>query len=219
VAQKALSASQAGQQAVQASLHGMNSIRDQIQDTAKRIKRLGESSQQIGEIVDLIGDITEQTNVLALNASIQAASAGEAGRGFTVVAEEVQRLAERSGEATKQVAALVRAIQIDTQDAVSAMARSTQGVVEGAKLADTAGLAITDISKLSQELAEIILDIAKTTRGQADQAQTVAQAITQILSLTQKTTSGTRETSQSTEELSVLAQELKKSVARFKVTA
>jgi twitching motility protein PilJ len=218
VAQKALSASQAGQQAVQASLHGMNSIRDQIQDTAKRIKRLGESSQQIGEIVDLIGDITEQTNVLALNASIQAASAGEAGRGFTVVAEEVQRLAERSGEATKQVAALVRAIQTDTQDAVSAMARSTQGVVEGAKLADTAGLAITDISKLSQELAEIILDIAKTTRGQADQAQTVAQAITQILSLTQKTTSGTRETSQSTEELSVLALELKKSVARFKVT-
>jgi twitching motility protein PilJ len=219
VAQKALTASQAGQQAVQASLHGMNSIRDQIQDTAKRIKRLGESSQQIGEIVDLIGDITEQTNVLALNASIQAASAGEAGRGFTVVAEEVQRLAERSGEATKQVAALVRAIQTDTQDAVSAMARSTQGVVEGAKLADTAGLAITDISKISQELAEIILDIAKTTRGQAGQAQTVAQAITQILSLTQKTTSGTRETSQSTEELSVLAEELKKSVARFKVVA
>lgn len=218
VAQKALNASQAGQQAVQASLQGMNSIRDQIQDTAKRIKRLGESSQQIGEIVDLIGDITEQTNVLALNASIQAASAGEAGRGFTVVAEEVQRLAERSGEATKQVAALVRAIQTDTQDAVSAMARSTQGVVEGAQLADTAGLAITDISKISQELAEIILDIAKTTRGQADQAQTVAQAITQILSLTQKTTLGTRETSQSTEELAALAQELKKSVARFKVT-
>ncbi len=218
VAQKALNASQAGQQAVQASLQGMNSIRDQIQDTAKRIKRLGESSQQIGEIVDLIGDITEQTNVLALNASIQAASAGEAGRGFTVVAEEVQRLAERSGEATKQVAALVRAIQTDTQDAVSAMARSTQGVVEGAKLADTAGLAITDISKMSQELAEIILDIAKTTRGQADQAQTVAHAITQILSLTQKTTLGTRETSQSTEELAALAQELKKSVARFKVT-
>jgi twitching motility protein PilJ len=219
VAQRALTSSQTGQQAVQASLQGMNDIRNQIQDTAKRIKRLGESSQQISEIVDLIGDITEQTNVLALNASIQAASAGEAGRGFTVVAEEVQRLAERSGEATKQIAALVRTIQTDTQDAVSAMERSTQGVVEGAKLADAAGVAITDISTISQELAEIILDIAKTTRGQADQAQTVAQAIKQILSITERTTAGTRETSQSTEELSALAQELKKSVARFKVNA
>jgi twitching motility protein PilJ len=219
VAQRALSASLTGQKAVQASLQGMNGIRDQIQDTAKRIKRLGESSQQISEIVDLIGDITEQTNVLALNAAIQAASAGEAGRGFTVVAEEVQRLAERSGEATKQIAALVRTIQTDTQDAVSAMERSTQGVVEGAKLADAAGVAITDISKVSQELAEIILDIARTTRGQADQAQIVATAIKEILSITERTTAGTRETSQSTEELAKLALELKQSVARFKVTA
>ncbi len=219
VAQRALSASLTGQKAVQASLQGMNGIRDQIQDTAKRIKRLGESSQQISEIVDLIGDITEQTNVLALNAAIQAASAGEAGRGFTVVAEEVQRLAERSGEATKQIAALVRTIQTDTQDAVSAMERSTQGVVEGAKLADAAGVAITDISKVSQELAEIILDIARTTRGQADQAQIVATAIKDILSITEKTTAGTRETSQSTEDLAKLALELKQSVARFKVTA
>jgi twitching motility protein PilJ len=219
VAQRALSASLTGQKAVQASLQGMNGIRDQIQDTAKRIKRLGESSQQISEIVDLIGDITEQTNVLALNAAIQAASAGEAGRGFTVVAEEVQRLAERSGEATKQIAALVRTIQTDTQDAVSAMERSTQGVVEGAKLADAAGVAITDISKVSQELAEIILDIARTTRGQADQAQIVATAIKDILNITERTTAGTRETSQSTEELAKLALELKQSVARFKVTA
>jgi methyl-accepting chemotaxis protein len=218
VAQKALNASHTGQQAVQASLLGMNGIREQIQDTAKRIKRLGESSQQISEIVDLIGDITEQTNVLALNASIQAASAGEAGRGFTVVAEEVQRLAERSGEATKQIAALVRTIQTDTQDAVSAMERSTHGVVEGAKLTDAAGVAITDIANISQELANIILEIAHTTRGQADQAQTVSQAIKQILSLTERTTLGTRETSLSTDELLTLAQALKNSVARFKVT-
>jgi twitching motility protein PilJ len=218
VAQKALSASYTGQQAVQASLEGMNDIRDQIQETAKRIKRLGESSQQISEIVAMISDITEQTNVLALNASIQAASAGEAGRGFTVVAEEVQRLAERSGESTKQIAALVRAIQTDTQDAVSAMEKSTQGVVEGTKLADAAGVAITDISKVSQELANIMLEISHTTRGQANQAQLVSGAIKQMLSLTERTTQGTRDTSQSTDELSTLAQALKTSVARFKVS-
>jgi twitching motility protein PilJ len=219
VAQRALVASQQGQQAVQASVHGMNTIRDQIQDTSKRIKRLGESSQQISEIVELITNITEQTNVLSLNAAIQAASAGEAGRGFTVVAEEVQRLAERSAEATKQIAALVRTIQTDTQDAVVAMERSTQGVVEGARLTDAAGAAITDVSQVSQELAQIILSIANSTRGQADQAQTVAQAMTKILSVTEQTSSGTRDTAQSTEALAVLANELKKSVARFKVVA
>jgi twitching motility protein PilJ len=121
---------------VQNAIGGMNAIRDQIQETSKRIKRLGESSQEIGEITELISDITEQTNVLALNAAIQAASAGEAGRGFSVVAEEVQRLAERSADATRQIAALVKTIQTDTQDAVAAMERSTQGVVEGAQLSD-----------------------------------------------------------------------------------
>jgi twitching motility protein PilJ len=134
VARQSLSAAEKGMTAVQNSISGMNEIRDQIQETSKRIKRLGESSQEIGEIVELISDITEQTNVLALNAAIQAASAGEAGRGFTVVAEEVQRLAERSAEATKQISAIVKSIQTDTQDAVSAMEQSTQGVVEGAKL-------------------------------------------------------------------------------------
>ena len=133
VARQSLQAAETGLQAVQNTIGGMNSIRDQIQDTSKRIKRLGESSQEIGEITELISDITEQTNVLALNAAIQAASAGEAGRGFSVVAEEVQRLAERSGDATKQIAVLVRTIQTDTQDAVAAMERSTQGVVEGAQ--------------------------------------------------------------------------------------
>ena len=131
VAQQSLAAAEKGGQVVQNQIAGMNEIRTQIQDTSKRIKRLGESSMEIGEIVELISDITEQTNVLALNAAIQAASAGEAGRGFTVVAEEVQRLAERSGEATKQIEAIVKTIQADTQDAVAAMEKSTVGVVEG----------------------------------------------------------------------------------------
>ncbi len=131
VAQQSLAAAEKGAQSVQNQISGMNEIRTQIQDTSKRIKRLGESSLEIGEIVELISDITEQTNVLALNAAIQAASAGEAGRGFTVVAEEVQRLAERSGEATKQIEAIVKTIQADTQDAVAAMEKSTVGVVGG----------------------------------------------------------------------------------------
>ena len=141
VARNSLSAAESGLSAVQNAIGGMNAIREQIQDTSKRIKRLGESSQEIGEMTELISDITEQTNVLALNAAIQAASAGEAGRGFSVVAEEVQRLAERSGDATRQIAALVKTIQTDTADAVAAMERSTQGVVEGAKLSDNAGTA------------------------------------------------------------------------------
>ena len=141
---------------MQNAIGGMNSIRDQIQETSKRIKRLGESSQEIGEITELISDITEQTNVLALNAAIQAASAGEAGRGFSVVAEEVQRLAERSADATRQIAALVKTIQTDTQDAVGAMERSTQGVVEGAKLSDAAGPALAEIARVSRQLAELI---------------------------------------------------------------
>src|SRR2546430_7436651 len=156
VARQSLAAAQKGTQAVQNSISGMNEIREQIQETSKRIKRLGESSQEIGEIVELISDITQQTNGLALNAAIQAASAGEAGRGFTVVAEEVQRLSERSAEATKQIGAIVKTIQTDTQDAVSAMEKSTQGVVEGAKLSDAAGQALSEIGSVSQQLAQLI---------------------------------------------------------------
>ena len=167
VARQSLEAAQKGAEAVENSIKGMNEIREQIQETSKRIKRLGESSQEIGEIVELISDITEQTNVLALNAAIQAASAGEAGRGFSVVAEEVQRLAERSGDATKQIAAIVKTIQSDTHDAVSAMEDSTQGVVEGAKLSDAAGQALDEIADVSKTLAELIAKISTDTQHQA----------------------------------------------------
>ena len=146
---------------MQNTIGGMNSIRDQIQETSKRIKRLGESSQEIGEITELISDITEQTNVLALNAAIQAASAGDAGRGFSVVAEEVQRLAERSADATRQIAALVKTIQTDTQDAVGAMERSTQGVVEGTRLSDAAGTALGEIDRITRQLTDLIAQISQ----------------------------------------------------------
>jgi twitching motility protein PilJ len=217
VARQSLSAAEKGAEAVSNSIAGMNEIRGQIQDTAKRIKRLGESSQEIGEIVELISDITEQTNVLALNAAIQAASAGEAGRGFTVVAEEVQRLAERSAEATKQIAAIVKTIQTDTQDAVAAMETSTQGVVEGAKLSDAAGQALSEIGDVSHRLSQLIEEISVTAQTQAQAAGTVATSMQDILNVTRQTTEGTKQTAVSVGQLGRLAQELKGSVANFKI--
>jgi twitching motility protein PilJ len=217
VAQSSLSAAEKGAVAVQNSIRGMNDIREQIQETSKRIKRLGESSQEIGEIVQLISDITEQTNVLALNAAIQAASAGEAGRGFTVVAEEVQRLAERSGEATKHIGAIVKSIQRDTQDAVEAMERSTRGVVEGTRTADEADRALREIEQVSNRLAELIGSISDATEKQAASATRVAAAMNEILAVTQMTTDGTRRTASSAQRLTALADELKASVAGFKL--
>ncbi len=217
VARQSLSAAESGLQAVQNAIGGMNSIRDQIQETSKRIKRLGESSQEIGEITELISDITEQTNVLALNAAIQAASAGEAGRGFSVVAEEVQRLAERSGDATRQISALVKAIQTDTQDAVAAMERSTQGVVEGAKLSDSAGTALSEIDRVSRRLADLIEQISNSATREAASANVVADNIQHIFAVTEQTGEGTRSTAQQVRELSRMAEELRQSVSRFKI--
>ena len=217
VARQSLTAAEKGMAAVQNSISGMNEIREQIQETSKRIKRLGESSQEIGEIVELISDITEQTNVLALNAAIQAASAGEAGRGFTVVAEEVQRLAERSGEATKQIGAIVKTIQTDTQGAIAAMEQSTQGVVEGAKLSDAAGQALTEIGQVSRQLSGLIDNISTTTSQQAQSAGVVAQNIEGMLKINEQTAAGTRQTAESVRQLASLAQELKQSVSGFKV--
>ena len=217
VAETSLLAAGKGAHAVQNAIRGMNDIRDQIQETSKRIKRLGESSQEIGEIVQLISDITEQTNVLALNAAIQAASAGEAGRGFTVVAEEVQRLAERSAEATKHIGAIVKSIQRDTQDAVEAMERSTREVVEGTRTADEADQALREIEKVSNRLAELIGSISNATEQQASSAAEVAGKMKIILGVTQLTTDGTKKTAASATKLTELAEGLKKSVAGFRL--
>jgi twitching motility protein PilJ len=217
VAQQSLAAAEKGGHVVQNQIAGMNEIRSQIQDTSKRIKRLGESSMEIGEIVELISDITEQTNVLALNAAIQAASAGEAGRGFTVVAEEVQRLAERSGEATKQIEAIVKTIQADTQDAVAAMEKSTVGVVEGTKLSDAAGQALTEIQKVSRDLADLISRISAQTQMQSTSVTDVTRGMQGILRITEETTEGTKQTNVSIGQLTKLAAELRSSVAGFKV--
>jgi twitching motility protein PilJ len=217
VAMRSLAAADKGRLAVQNSITGMNDIREQIQETSKRIKRLGESSQEISEIVELISDITEQTNVLALNAAIQAASAGEAGRGFSVVAEEVQRLAERSGEATKQIGAIVKTIQADTQDAVAAMEKSTQGVVEGAKLSDAAGQALAEIDTVTKNLASLIQKISSDTQTQAVSTNMVARNMQDILEITRQTTEGTQQTAVSIRELATVANDLKASVSGFKL--
>jgi twitching motility protein PilJ len=219
VARQSVAAAEQGATAVQNAIRGMGEIREQIQETSKRIKRLGESSQEIGEITELISDITEQTNVLALNAAIQAASAGEAGRGFSVVAEEVQRLAERSAEAAKQIGALVRTIQTDTHDAVAAMEKSTQGVVEGARVTDAAGAALADISRVSNRLAELIQGMAVAAGLQATSANGVAHNMQHILAITEQAQGGTQQTAQSIRQLAELAQELKNSVSRFRVAA
>ncbi len=218
VAQRSLHAASQGSQAVQNTIAGMNGIREQIQETSKRIKRLGESSQEIGEIVELISDITEQTNILALNAAIQAASAGEAGRGFTVVAEEVQRLAERSSEATKQIGAIVKTIQTDTHSAVAAMEKSTEGVVEGARLSDAAGQALTEIETVTTNLAQLIQSISKATEAQTETASQVTQNMQQIQEITTLTTDGTKQTTESIMQLTSLADDLRKSVAGFKLS-
>jgi len=219
VAQGSVSTAKRGANAVHDTITGMDDMREQIQETAKRIKRLGESSQQIGEIVELITDIAEQTNILSLNAAIQAAMAGEAGRGFAVVADEVQRLAERSGEATKQIAELVKTIQADTNGAVASMEQATNGVVEATRLADAAGQALGEIESVNEQLSSLIVDIANDARTSSESATVVSGSMAQIQETTTLTSSGTRQTSESIGRLSDLARELQASVAGFKLPA
>ena len=208
-----------GAEAVQNTIKGMDEMREQIQETAKRIKRLGESSQQIGEIVELINDIAEQTNILSLNAAIQAAMAGDAGRGFAVVADEVQRLAERSGAATKQIADLVKTIQADTNEAVASMEKATHGVVEGTRLADAAGQALGQIESVSEQLSGLIVRIAKDAHTQFETATSVSTNMGEIQEATAMTSAGTQQTAESIAKLSDLVGELQASVAGFKLPA
>lgn len=215
--QRSVEIAKKGTSAVQNTIDGMDRIREQIQETSKRIKRLGESSQEIGDIVELINDIAEQTNILALNAAIQAAMAGEAGRGFAVVADEVQRLAERSADATKQIEALVKTIQTDTNEAVISMEQSTSGVVAGAKLAEDAGSALGEIEHVASRLAELVGSITDATSDQATAAVDITDTMNVIQEITTQTSDGTNQTAASIGTLAALANDLKKSVSGFKL--
>jgi len=215
--QRSVDIAKKGAEAVQKTINGMDVIREQIQETSKRIKRLGESSQEIGDIVELINDIAEQTNILALNAAIQAAMAGEAGRGFAVVADEVTRLAERSSDATKQIEALVKTIQTDTNEAIISMEQSTSGVVAGAKIAEDAGQALSEIESVSASLADLVQSISNATRQQATAASNISDTMNVIQEITTQTSEGTRQTASSIGNLSELANELKHSVSGFKL--
>jgi twitching motility protein PilJ len=217
VASRSVEVAGRGAQTVRDTIQGMDGIREQIQETSKRIKRLGESSQEIGEIVELIDDIADQTNILALNAAMQAAMAGEAGRGFAVVADEVQRLAERSRNATKQIEVLVRTIQADTNEAVSSMEASTTGVVEGANLAENAGDALREIENVSAYIAEITKRIADSAQRQSRQAAEINGSVQVIRGITEETADGTQRTAAAVEELVQLATELQRSVAGFRL--
>ena len=218
VAQRSVAIAHNGAEVVHRSIEGMNIIRDQIQETSKRIKRLGESSQEIGNIIGLINDIAEQTNILALNAAIQASMAGEAGRGFAVVADEVQRLAERSAIATRQIEVLVKTIQADTNEAVSSMESTTAEVVKGAKLAKDAGEALDEVQAVSHALADLIQSISNAARQQATSASHISGTMNIIQEITSQTTAGTLATARSVGHLNEMSAQLQKSVAGFKLS-
>ncbi|NCF50218.1 chemotaxis protein [Gammaproteobacteria bacterium] len=215
VARHSVEVAHKGGEAVRRTIDGMNAIRETIQDTSKRIKRLGESSQEIGNIVELINDIAEQTNILALNASIQASMAGEAGRGFAVVADEVQRLAERSTNATKQIEVLVRTIQADTNEAVVSMERSTTDVVGGALLAENAGAALDEIEQVSNQIASLVQNISESARQQAGSAADVTRRTTRLREISEQTGKATTATAAAISKLSELASQLRNTVAGF----
>ncbi len=217
VARHAVDVSHKGAGAVRRTIDGMNAIRETIQDTSKRIKRLGESSQEIGNIVELINDIAEQTNILALNASIQASMAGEAGRGFAVVADEVQRLAERAGHATRQIEVLVRTIQSDTNEAVVSMERTTTDVVGGALLAENAGAALGEIEDVSNQIAQLVQNISASARQQAATSGDITRTMQVLREISQQSADNTSATSGAIGRLAELSAQLRRSVSGFRL--
>jgi twitching motility protein PilJ len=217
IAHRALLDAQGGAATVRRTIEGMNAIRGRVQETSKRIKRLGESSQEIVEIVRLIGDIADRTGILALNASIQASAAGESGKGFATVAEEVERLAVRAAESAKKITAIIKSVQSDTSEAMAAMEDTTREVVAGSQSANEAGQRLQDIEGVSQQIASLIAQISQASRQQAAGSEEVSRNVAGITTITEQTASGAKETEQSTRRLADLAEQLNESLSRFKL--
>jgi twitching motility protein PilJ len=217
VAEQARVNAEHGTRAVTRTIEGMKAVRDQVQETAKRIKRLGESSQEIGEIVELIGDIGDRTSILALNASIQAAMAGEAGRGFAIVADEVERLADRATEATKRASMLVKATQGETAEVMTAMEDTTREVINRSNIANEAGVALAEIQGVSNRLAELLQAISDAAQQQARGSEQVAKSMNEMSAVTRSTASGTKQTAAAINSLGLLVDNLNAIVTRFKL--
>ena len=219
VAEQARVNAEHGTRAVTRTIEGMKAVRDQVQETAKRIKRLGESSQEIGEIVELIGDIGDRTSILALNASIQAAMAGEAGRGFAIVADEVERLADRATEATKRAGMLVKATQGETAEVMTAMEDTTREVINRSNIANEAGVALGEIQGVSNRLAELLQAISDAAQQQARGSEQVAKSMNEMSAVTRNTAAGTKQTAAAINSLGLLVDNLNAIVTRFKLPA
>ncbi|MDH5256737.1 MAG: methyl-accepting chemotaxis protein [Gammaproteobacteria bacterium] len=217
LANKAVEMAEQGGQSVRNTLKGMQTITDDIYDTSSRIKRLGESSQEIGDIVELINDIADQTNILALNAAIKASVAGESGQNFTLVADEVQQLAERVTQATKKIESLVNSIQLDTSQAVSSMEQSNTDVLHGSKLARTAGDSLLRIETVSAHLAEFINNVSKATVNLTETSKEISHAMNSIKKVTDHNLAGTKQTATLTGKLAELAKVQKETVKGFKL--
>jgi twitching motility protein PilJ len=218
-ARRALDAAEQGNRAVRDTLEGMQRIRSSVQATAKKIKSLGDRSLEISEIVNVINDITEQTNLLALNAAIEAARAGEAGRGFAVVADEVRKLAEHSRNATKDIAALIKAIQAETNEAVVVMEEGTKEVEVGARLADQAGKALEAISSVVRQSAELVQEISLASKQQVRGTEGVANAMQIISGITRQTSQGARQTARTVEQMVKLSEQLNEALSQFRISA
>jgi twitching motility protein PilJ len=216
-ARRALDAAEQGNRAVRDTLEGMQRIRASVQATAKKIKSLGDCSLEISEIINVINDITEQTNLLALNAAIEAARAGEAGRGFAVVADEVRKLAEHSRSATKDIAALIKAIQAETNEAVVVMEEGTKEVEVGARLADQAGRALDAISSVVRQSAELVQEISLASKQQVRGTEGVANAMQIISNITRQTSQGARQTARTVEQMVKLSEQLNEALSQFRV--